>query len=256
MASADASPSFDVGWVLTPRTRIAYNVASLEEIGRVWHEGAQVADAIGLDAIGRGCRGHELSRYLSCQFGGMVSSRWPCCAFLCTIVAFRQEAAQTNSRAYWQFAKQHDNLVKACTIAQCFRRDDVVGSVGAMKGSEQALMSAVSQQLLLFAIETDQSTFLCCSLDVLAMSCGANSDHGVPAVRDDLAFFFGVSKLLEAGQTFLVSSVQLSISLVNIVAVPRSMLRVRRQHQRSPVTDCMQLAELPRSFAVKFGLWW
>ena len=47
----------------------------------------------------------------------------------------------------------------------------------------QALMSAVSQQLLLLIIATDQSTFLCCSSDVLNVSCGANTDHGVQADR-------------------------------------------------------------------------
>ena len=72
-----------------------------------------------------------------------------------------------------------------CNLSGCqvgSPRGGVAGHTDASTDSEQAMMSAVAQQLVSIAIETDQYSFQLYFSGVFTTSCGTRLDHGVLAV--------------------------------------------------------------------------
>ena len=73
-------------------------------------------------------------------------------------------------------------LVTCRFATWAFLRAEVVGYTDASTDSEQAMMSAVAQQPVSIAIETDQYSFQLYSSGVFTASCGMRIDHGVLTV--------------------------------------------------------------------------
>ena len=72
-----------------------------------------------------------------------------------------------------------------CNLSGChvgIPQGGVVGYTDVSTDSEQAMMSAVTQQPVSIAIETDQYSFQLYSSGVFIASCGTHLDHGVSAV--------------------------------------------------------------------------
>ena len=74
---------------------------------------------------------------------------------------------------------------RACNLSGCqvgIPQGGAVDYTDVSIDSEQAMMSAVAQQLVSIAIETDQYSFQLYSSGVFTVSCGTRLDHGVLAV--------------------------------------------------------------------------